>query len=576
MPPRPEHPKPQFQREAWLNLNGPWTCLLDPDANLPDQSRRKGFDRAIQVPFCPESKLSGIGHRDFIKAMWYHRTIAIPPDWTGKRILLHFGGVDYESEVFIDGTSCGLHVGGSVSFTHDITAHVRPGATHHLVLRVADDTRSGLQPGGKQSQSLHSEGCFYTRTTGIWQTVWLEAVHPAGLRDVHIIPDFDNGRFVFTPRFHSTPRGHSLRISAYDAGHPVVDVTQPAVDGVPLSLNLSAPRPWSPAAPHLYDLRLEVLDPAGNPLDQVTSYAGLRKVHMEGNRIFLNNEPVYLRLVLDQGFYPNGIWTAPTDAALKRDIDLAMEAGFNGARLHQKVFEERFHYWADKMGYLTWGESASWGCDPNHPIAARNFLAEWGRIVERDRNHPSIIAWTPWNETWSLTDRIHFTRAHLDAYAIAKSLDPTRPVNGSSGGALLATDLYTVHSYEQDPAALLAQLACRDGVLWNNVPSLNWPYAGQPYLLDEWGGIKWIPPERQSDTANAWGYGEGPKTVEEFYGRLAGQSEAILAQPHIAGYCYTQLTDVEQEQNGIYNYDRTPKFDMARIADIFRKAPPIA
>jgi beta-galactosidase/beta-glucuronidase len=575
--PRPEHPKPQFQREAWINLNGLWTYQFDYGRCGSDDRVRlfgsTGFAGSITVPFCPESKLSGVGYTDFIDAMWYHRVLSIPAAWAGKRILLHFGGVDYESEIFINGHACGLHVGGSVSFCHDITARVTAGGTCDLVVRVADEVRSGMQPGGKQSQRRHSEACCYTRTTGIWQTVWLEATDVCGLKDVHMVPDLDGSRFVLTPRFHAVRRGLQFRATACVGGKPVAAVTQPVADGVAASLVVPAPRPWSPADPFLYDLLFEVLDTDGRVLDTVHSYAGLRKIHIEGNRLFLNNEPLYQRLVLDQGFYPDGIWTAPSDEALKRDIELSMKAGFNGARLHQKVFEERFHYWADKLGYLTWGESASWGCDPNLPVAARNFLNEWREIIERDRNHPSIIAWTPWNETWSLSHKTHFTRAHVDAYDIAHAMDPTRPVNGSSGGALLVTDLFTVHTYEQTPAALQEQIRAKDGQPWNNFPNLNYPYAGQPYLVDEWGGIKWIPPERQPNAADSWGYGEGPKSVEEFYTRLSGQADAILSHDHICGYCYTQLTDVEQEQNGIYNYDRSEKFDMKRIADVFGRIP---
>ena len=338
---------------------------------------------------------------------------------------------------------------------------------------------------------------------------------------------------------------------------------------------------WSPADPFLYDLTLEVLDGSGECVDRVASYAGLRKVHVEDGRVMLNNEPVFLRLVLDQGFYPDGIWTAPTDEALRRDIELSQAAGFNGARLHQKVFEERFHYWADRLGYLTWGESASWGmgmwmASPTIPAEARaasawNFLSEWREIVERDRNHPSIIAWTPFNETRGNAGIEPHRRLHLDAYELTRSLDPTRPVNDSSGYVHYRTDLYTVHNYEQDPAKLVEKLTpSADAGVFRNVPEFDAPHQGQPYLVDEFGGIKWIPEGRRPFGEKSWGYGQEPKTIEEFYERLAGMVQGMAGLEHIAGWCYTQLTDVEQEQNGIYNYDRTTKFDMDRIARIFR------
>jgi beta-galactosidase/beta-glucuronidase len=300
----------------------------------------------------------------------------------------------------------------------------------------------------------------------------------------------------------------------------------------------------------------------------------MRKVHIEGNKVFLNNEELYQRLVLDQGFYPEGIWTAPSDAALKRDIELSMKAGFNGARLHQKVFEERFHYWADRLGYLTWGESSSWGNDPNDLASARLFLAEWQEIVVRDRNHPSIIAWTPLNETVVFSNPRQHRRFHRDLYALCKDLDPTRPVNDTSGYIHARTDLWTVHNYEQDPDKLKTMLIPdRDKGVWRNHPEQEVDYEGQPYLVDEFGGIKWIPEGRRAYADNSWGYGGAPQTVEEFYSRLKGQVDAILSQGHIGGYCYTQLTDVEQEQNGIYNYDRSAKFDMRRIAAIFARNP---
>ena len=255
------------------------------------------------------------------------------------------------------------------------------------------------------------------------------------------------------------------------------------------------------------------------------------------------------------------------------DIALSMAAGFNGARLHQKVFEERFHYWADRLGYLTWGESSSWGIDVKDQVSARNFIAEWREIVVRDRNHPSIIAWTPFNETHDTGDGRQHNRLHADAYALTHDLDPTRPVNDASGYVHVVTDLWTVHTYQQDPAFLREELAVRDGQVMRRFPEREAAYGGQPYIVDEFGGIKWIPSADQQYVPESWGYGVDPQTLDEFYTRLEGLVEAILSYDHICGYCYTQLTDVEQEQNGVYNYDRTPKFDMARIQGIFARTP---
>jgi len=573
--PRPEYPCPQFERSEWINLNGKWTFTLDPGKSGGQRGFQQstGFDREIIVPFCPESKLSGVAHTDFIEMMWYQRTLDIPQNWAGKQIWLRFGAVDFECEVFIDGKSAGRHWGGTSSFGINISQFAGPGQ-HNLVVYVRDELRSGVQPGGKQCPNFFSAGCHYTRTTGIWQTVWLEAVSPFGLENCQIVPDFDQQRFLFTPRFYSVKQGLLFQVQLFEGKTKIAEVKIPAVNGIPAEIKVKKPKTWSPGNPFLYDLKFSVLDASGQVVDEVHSYAGFRKIHVEGDQVFLNNHPVYLRLVLDQGFYPDGIWTAPSDAALKKDIELSQQAGFNGARLHQKVFEERFHYWADKLGYLTWGESSSWGLTLDDPVSQRNFLSEWREIVVRDRNHPSIIAWTPFNETNFRGDvRLH-KRFHLDAYELTRDLDATRPVNDASGYVHVKTDLWTVHNYEQDPVKLKAQLEIQpEKGVFRNVPDHEIPYGQQPYLVDEFGGIKWIPRAELTFAQNSWGYGEGPKTEEEFYQRLEGMVQALLDLKHVRGYCYTQLTDVEQEQNGIYLYDRSTKFDMKRIHAIFSREP---
>ncbi|MEG2240850.1 MAG: glycoside hydrolase family 2 TIM barrel-domain containing protein, partial [Alistipes sp.] len=366
-----------------------------------------------------------------------------------------------------------------------------------------------------------------------------------------------------------------LRVTIKDAGKVVATKTQPAATPLTMVLPVKNVKTWSPASPFLYDVELEVLDAGNKVIDRVNSYAGMRKIQIIGDQLYLNNEPCYLRFVLDQGFYPTGIWTAPTDGDLKRDIELGLAAGFNGARLHQKVFEERFHYWADKLGYLTWGESANWGANINNIESARNFLTEWEEAVVRDRNHPSIIAWTPFNETWEHPeDREQAKQACRfvsDVYRLTHNLD-YRPVNDVSGNYHVVTDLWTVHQYIQDPAELKEWLSIKDGkVRQHDLKNREVEYTGQPYFIDEFGGIKWVVGRQFAQ--DSWGYGDGPKSLEEFYKRLDGQIETILSLGHIRGYCYTQLTDVEQEQNGVYNYDRTPKFDMSVIKTIFNKEP---
>lgn len=593
--PRKEYPRPQFERATWVNLNGEWDFTFDfSDSGLErGLPRATSFDKKILVPFCPESSLSGVEYKDFINHLWYHRELNIPQDWTGKNVLLNFGAVYFNSEVYVDGTLAGRHFGGSSSFSLDITKLVTPGKTHHLVVRASSDIRSTMQSAGKQNLQYASYGCNYTRTTGIWQTVWMEAVAPTGLQSTQTITDIDQGQIVVFPKFYSNSN-QSLKIAVKDGNRTVATTTVRATNNSVAVLPVKNAKLWSPESPFLYTITYQVVDEKGSPVDEVISYVGMRKVHVDGNKIYLNNKPYYQRLVLDQGFYSDGIWTAPTDEALKKDIELSMAAGFNGARLHQKAFEERFYYWADKLGYITWGEAPSWGMNANSVEVARNFLMEWSELVVRDRNHPSLLIWTPMNEQW-WPDRVQYPRFTADLYDLTKSLDPTRPVNDASGGTHIKTDIWTVHNYEQDPVKL-KDIIYKDGkflqapnyvagvapanIGFNGLrqnDSYNFPvYDGKmPFLIDEVGGIKWVKGQDKANSdTQSWGYGVAPKSEKEFLQRLEGQIDGILdLNDHVWGYCYTQLTDVEQEQNGVYYYDRTPKFDTKLIHGIFSKNP---
>ena len=510
-------------------------------------------------------------------SVWYHRTLDIPDEWTDKRVLLHFGAVDYHCKAWINGRLIGQHYGGSSSFTYDITDALTSGA-NHLVVCANDDTRSGDQPSGKQCPDLYSRGCHYTRVTGIWQTVWLEAVPESRIETVRIVPDLDSSRFVLTPTFKNAHRGHTFRAVLLNGKEEVAVSTMPATSGTAMSLRIKNPQPWSPDNPHLYDLRFELCD-GDTTIDTVNSYAGLRKFHIEGHKFYLNNTPIFLRLVLDQGFYPDGIWTAPSDDMLKSDIEKSLAVGFNGARLHQKVFEERFHYWADKLGYLTWGEYCDWGMNFGSPQSIHNQQREWREIVQRDLNHPSILAWTPYNETRGGATN-HFEahrRAVQETYDLTRALDPSRPCHDTSGYVHVCTDIYTVHDYEQDPVKFKATYAPVSPDDWENTPirfpELNVPYQGQPYVVDEYGGTWWDPSavetEQDADRKSSWGYGKRPTDIEEVYHRIEKLTAILLNHPNIAGYCYTQLTDIEQEQNGIYTYDRREKFDAKRLKKYF-------
>ncbi len=573
-PPRPEYPRPQFVRSEWLGLNGVWSFTVDP-ANGADHDARRtstGFERPILVPFPPESALSRVHHTDFMASVWYHRELTVPEAWAGRRVLLHFGAVDYECHTYLDGVPLGRHIGGSSSFSFDITAKVRFGEPQHLVVHALDDVRSRQQPAGKQSAARESFHVFYTRVTGIWQSVWLEAVPQRSLERLRIVPDAGTGRLLVEPTFANAGPGDRWALRARLEGGEVARFEGPAVPGTFADLGPTTVRLWTPDTPHLYDLDLELRSGSGDVLDQVTSYAGIRTVELGDGRVWLNGEPIYQRLVLDQGYYPDGVWTAPSDAALRHDIDRAKALGFNGARLHQKAFEERYHAWADRLGFLTWAEAPSWGFDEADPEAARRFLSEWDELVLRDRNHPSIVTWTPLNESDPAVPPDAHARLATEAWSRTRALDPTRPINDTSGWVHVRTDLWTVHCYEQDPNVFRSLLSRRPPDVYRNVPELEADYEGQPYLVDEFGGIKWVPGSETERPAD-WGYGSDPPDEASFLERLEGLVDALLDLPHVSGYCYTQLTDVEQERNGLLNEDRSAKFADERLRRIFERSP---
>ncbi len=568
--PRAEHPRPDFQRAQWLNLNGTWQFEVDEKGDGEARGLTSGQDlaRQIVVPFCPESRLSGIANTDFMTNVWYRRMFEVPGDWKGRRILLHFGAVDWHARVWLNGAFVGEHFGGNVPFFFDITASLRAGE-NELVVRAFDDTRSGLQACGKQSQKRESHGCVYTRTTGIWQTVWLEAVGQTWLRQITLTPDLDGGRLFFQAWVDGPGKGATLRLRATADGKPVGEEIVPAAWRNTLGmLKLSETRSWSPQSPFLYDLTIDVLRD-GRVVDSVQSYFGLRKITIEGNRFLINDQPVFQRLILDQGYYPDGVLTAPSDEALRRDIELSMAAGFNGARLHQKVFEPRFLYWADKLGYLIWGEYPNWGLSQLTSTSLSEVMDEWRTELIRDRNHPCIIGWCPLNETGHGPEPTGLQKL----MALTQIIDPGRPFLDVSGYVhqYAGTDVYDCHEYGQEPAVFAARFRtfAQTGTdPWVNIQpeSDAAPYLAQPFFVSEYGGIRLKSAESAESGAEGWGYGE--TDVEGFFERYRGLTDALLDNANLFGFCYTQLTDVEQEQNGVYTFDRKPKYDVARLRAI--------
>ncbi len=558
--PRPEHPKPQWMRPNWLNLNGEWQFEID--------NARSGEARGLQnegvtlvdtitVPFCPESTLSGVGNTDFILGVWYKRKVVLPSQNGITR--LHFGAVDYACKVFVNGALVGEHMGGYASFWVDITAALREGE-NEIVVYAEDDTRDPMIPSGKQSQSFYSWGCYYTRTTGIWQTVWLEFLPHEHIEHVTFTPNRLEGSVTITTSIVGCA-DFSCNIT-FD-GKPMGQHTLASASGtLTFTVPLAESHLWDIGKGNLYDVTFTF----GN--DTVQSYFGLRDICFDGHKCLLNGRSIFQRLVLDQGFYPDGIYTAPTDEALHRDIELSMAVGFNGARLHEKVFEERYLYYADKMGYLVWGEYPDWGLDHTRPESVRPIMNEWVEIVKRDCNHPSIIGWCPRNETWDRDDRRQWDAGVALLYDVTKAIDPSRPCIDVSGSYHVRTDIFCLHDYEQDPAVFRARYEpfANGGVL-HDAHADRQQYRDEPVMISEYGGIAW------DMSGNGWGYGEGPKTIEEFYERFKNLTDALLDNKEMFGFCYTQLTNVEQEQNGLYTYDRQPKFDCDRLKTIVsRKA----
>lgn len=561
--PRPEHPRPDFERSAWQNLNGEWQFALDDSKSGLEKAWHTGveFPQRIIVPFCPESKLSGIAHTDFMNAVWYRRFFAVDQALRRKRLLLHFGAVDYDARVWVNGTEVAHHRGGYTPFQSDITDVVKDGE-NEIVVYAEDDVRSNLQPSGKQSHQLNSYGCMYTRTTGIWQTVWLESVSDTHVSSLTIWPDAANGRVTTEIGVDRPLSGVGLQVVVTSDGREVA-TAQIKHAGAQNTITLEIPDAvlWQPLEPFLYDLRIRLLD--GEALvDEVSSYFGLRDVRIEGDRVLINGKSVFQRLILDQGFWPDGIYTAPSDKELKADIERSIAYGYNGARLHQKVFEPRTLYWADKLGYLLWGEFPDWGCSVKfHAQSRENFLREWMEAILRDRNHPAIIAWMPLNEAHSNGDR-YAPGFFQELYTLTRRLDPSRPVLDASGYTHVVTDMWDVHDYDQDPKSFNERYAPfgaspNDETIFKNDREHEPKYQGQPYIISEYGGIWWNP--GQTD-GKAWGYGGRPTSEQEFIGRYIGLAKALLDNPHVAGFCYTQLTNVEQEVNGLYTYDRKPKF----------------
>jgi len=557
---RNEYPNPQFERSNWLSLNGQWDFGFkkavtgfkfseNEEAALKIRNINH-YSAKINVPFCMESKLSGIGYTDFVNMVWYRKTV--PLSKTDGRVFLHIGAADYLTTVLINGKTAGRHRGGYTSFKFEITNLIQDGDNEIFIL-CEDCVRNSMVLRGKQSERRKSHGCDYTRTTGIWQSVYLEYTPKSYIKNFKVYPDTQNGSITLWADFEGT---EDFCCEALYNGKSVGNAeTKNACGSRFFQLYLSEKHLWEVGNGRLYDLKLTF------GTDKVSSYFGLREVRLDGFRFLINGKSVFQRLVLDQGFYKDGIYTAPSDSDLIKDIELSTALGFNGARLHQKVFEPRFLYHCDRMGYIVWGEYANWGLDYSSPKSVAVFLSEWSEAVSRDFNHPCIIGWCPFNETWDYKGRRQYDALLETVYDYTKAVDATRPCIDTSGNFHVKTDIYDIHDYSYDVVFFRNNYnrLVTDNELYEHVLADNpgrQKYGGQPVFVSEYGGIKW----ETDSTVKSWGYGKDVKTPEEFVQRYCGLTEALLSNKKMFGFCYTQLYDIEQEQNGLYTYDRQRKF----------------
>ena len=577
--PRPEHPRPDLVRADWQTLNGRWEFEFDDnDRGLAERwfSAAKRFSKTIEVPYCFQSKLSGIADTAFHDVAWYRKTVQIPETWRARRVLLNFGAVDYEATVWVNGIQAGFHRGGHVGFSVDITDQLKSGE-NVVVVRAWDPSTDLTLPRGKQYWQPKSQSIWYTRTTGIWQPVWIESADPVHVYRLRITPDVDRSEVSVEAILSRHAPDLKLRVTAR-LGDAVQAQSEIAVRHKrPMAvLRLDGQRLWSPERPTLYDLTVELVS-GGKVIDSVQSYFGQRKVSTHDGRVYLNNSPYYLKLVLDQGYWPDSLLTPPTDDAIQYDIKMIKAFGFNGARKHQKVEDPRWLYWCDKVGLLVWGEMANAQAYSDEYVA--RFVDEWQQIIARDYNHPSIITWVPINESWGVAEILTNAAQQQHArtmYHLIRSLDQTRLVIDNDGWEHTdSTDLFTLHDYARTGDELAVKYKSletdRSRVPRNHkeVLAFGYKYNGTPLLMTEFGGIAYRVGGTKAE--NEWGYSGIEPTKEAMLNRLNGLVKALKSNSVFAGYCYTQLTDVEQEINGLMTYDRKLKASPEEFAKIFNQ-----
>ena len=579
-----EYPRPQFVRRQWLSLNGPWEFAFDDS----DQGVARGwpnsreFGRRIVVPYPYQSELSTINDKSIHEVVWYARDFTVPPEWHDQDVLLHFGAVDYRTIVWVNGHEVGHNRGGHVPFWFNIRPYLQEG-TNRIALRV-EDRQDPYQPRGKQSPSGLPHGIDYYCTTGIWQSVWLEPVPAIRIDELKITPYAEESSIDLMVYLHAPATGWRLETEVLDGDAVIAHAEGHATHAATrFRLKISKPKLWSPESPHLYGLRVRLFD-CDQLLDEVESYAGLRSVKISNGRVLLNDVPRFLLMVLDQGYWPQSYLAAPSDEALRFDVEITRQLGFNAARKHQKIEDPRWLYWCDRLGLMVWGEMANaraWS-----PDAEERLLAEWERAIRRDYNHPCIVAWVPVNESMGFPG---LEENHPGQYAflervveLTRRLDGTRPVIDNDGWEHTnVTDICAIHDYTPTARELRDRYAktlgggpLPSGVWYKNKPLfvLGSQYRGQPVMLTEVGGFLSIPehiPEEKRD--GLYRFYASIKDPEELLTKYRDLMEGLASLPFLAGFCYTQLTDVEQEINGLLSYDRKPKLPPSKIAEVHEK-----
>lgn len=573
-------PRPDLYRENFNFLNGEWDFEFD-DQNQGIKEKwfdLKGLEKRITVPFCFQSKASGIGLNEKHEIVWYKKKVTIPEGMKEKNVRIFFGAVDYETDVWINGQHVKKHIGGHTPFDLGIMDYIEANSnTFDVTLRVLDPFDIHI-PRGKQHWNIQKDRCWYTNTTGIWQDVWLEATEGKRIEKLKLTPDIDSKsvkvemvleeaveaaqlEWVLTFKQKNISKGTIILSGKY------INFTLNVYEEDPIDNTMHL---WSCKYPNLYDLELIFIEKEKEQ-DRLKTYFGMRKIEVRGDKILLNHVPLYQKLVLDQGYWPDTLMTPMNDQTLIKDIELVKLMGFNGVRKHQKIEVPKFYYFADRMGLLVWSEMPSAYGFNNESMT--RIISEWSEVIERDYNHPSIITWVPMNESWGIRDVLfdkHQQDFALSLYHWTKAMDSSRIVSTNDGWEMLTSDICTVHDYISDGTAMYDKYKDVEKLFqWTAVGKMlycdGYHYGGEPIIISEFGGVAF-----EDNNETSWGYNDKVTDDKMFINRVKGLVDTIDQLGYTSGYCYTQFTDVEQEKNGLLNADRTPKIEINRISKLFR------